>query len=325
MDNYHEDMIKIMNDFYENKDSLKKEENKCINKDCNSDKFTLEDSNYICSECNTLQGRFIDEGAEWRYYGHNDSKTSDPTRCGMAASDLFPEFSLGSVIAYEYGKNSVDMRNLVRYQKWNSTSYKERTLYHTVEHIYIHASNNGISQTIIEEAKTLYKSLSEQSLHRGLSRSGVIASCLYWSCKKNKVPRSAKEISKMFNIDITTLTKGSKIFHNTLKINVDSTTAKDFIIRFCSNLKLDKPIVDLCIRIVDVTEELGIITQNTPPSLASSIIYLVCTICKLDISKKQISEINSISEVTINKTYKNLYKYRDLIIPSDIIYKYNIK
>jgi transcription initiation factor TFIIB len=331
MTNMDDDMTKLMDEFYNIKDSpFTNHENldtikKCLNDNCNSNNFILEDCNYICTQCGTLQDRFIDDGAEWRFYGHNDSKTSDPTRCGMATNDLFPEFSLGSVIAYEYGKNNTDMRNLCKYQKWNSTTYKERALYNTVEHIYTQANNSGIPQTIIDEAKTLYKSLSEQTLHRGLSRSGIIASCLYWSCKKNKVPRSAKEVSKMFNIDITTLTKGSKIFHNTLKINVESTNAKDFIIRFCSNLNLDQYVVDLCIRIVEITEEIGVVSENSPPSIASGIIYLACNICDINISKKQIAQINTISEVTINKTYKKLYKHRSIILPSDIIYKYSVK
>ncbi len=329
----NDEMLNLMNEFYTikelspftNKEELNNEIKKCLNENCSSNDFILEDCNYICIKCNTLQDRFIDDGAEWRFYGHNDSKTSDPTRCGMASNDLFPEFSLGSVIAYEYGKNNTNMRNLCKYQKWNSTTYKERALYNTVEHIYTQANNSGIPQTIIDEAKTLYKSLSEQTLHRGLSRSGIIASCLYWSCKKNKVPRSAKEVSKMFNIDITTLTKGSKIFHNTLKINVESTNAKDFIIRFCSNLNLDQHVVDLCIRIVDITEEIGVVSENSPPSIASGIIYLACNICDINITKKQIAQINTISEVTINKTYKKLYKHRAIIIPPDIIYKYSVK
>ncbi len=344
----NDEMLSLMNEFYnikdisikdsDNEQDIEKELNKnlsdsdediyrqCLNDDCDSKDFVLEDCNYVCNKCGTLQERFIDDGAEWRYYGNNDSKTSDPTRCGMASNDLFPEFSLGTVIAYEYGKgNMFDSKNLCKYQKWNSTSYKERALYNTVEQIYALASNSGIPQTIIDEAKVLYKSLSEQTLHRGLSRAGIVASCLYWACKKNKVPRSAKEVSKIFNIDITTLTKGSKIFHNTMKINVDSTNAKDFIIRFCSNLKLEQHVVELCIKIADVTENTSIISESTPPSIASGIIYLACSICDVNITKKQIAQINTISEVTINKTYKKLYKHRASIIPPEIIYKYAIK
>ena len=297
----------------------------CVNKKCASNKFILEECNYICTECGTLQDRFIDQTAEWRFYGNNDTKSSDPTRCGMATNDLFPEFSLGSVIAYEYGKNSSDMRNLCKYQRWNSTSYKERSLYNTVEHIYSQATSNGIPQTIIDEAKVMYKSLSEQQISRGDNRSGIIASCLYWSCKKNSVPRSAKEISRIFNINITTMTRGCKIFHNLMKINVESTNAQDFILRFCSNLNLGQDTIDICLHIVDITENYGIVSENSPTSIACGIIYLVCTVCDLDITKKDISEKCQVSEVTINKCFKKLNTYKNVLLPKDIIERYSVK
>jgi transcription initiation factor TFIIIB Brf1 subunit/transcription initiation factor TFIIB len=330
MDLLNDQMMQLMNEFYNTKEEeeINKEKNnniKCINDNCSSNNFVLDECNYVCIDCGTLQERYIDDTAEWRFYGSSDTKSSDPTRCGMPTNELFPEFSLGSVISYDYGKKSSESRDLCKYQKWNSTCYRERALYTTVEHIYAQANNSGIPNTIIDEAKTMYKALSEQSLHRGSSRCGIIASCLYWSCKRNKVPRSSKEIAKMFNINPITMTKGVKLFQNAMKINADSTTAKDFIIRFCSNLNLDEEIVDICIRVVDKIEEYGIVSENSPPSIASGIIYLACEVCNFEINKKQISQTNAISEVTINKTYKKLYKYRSIILPPDIIHKYSVK
>ena len=63
-----------------------------------------------------------------KYYGHEDTKSSDPTRCGMPTSDLLPELSLGSVIEMIYSKHSWEMYNK-KYQSWNSTTYKERSWY----------------------------------------------------------------------------------------------------------------------------------------------------------------------------------------------------
>ena len=54
----------------------------------------------ICSNCGYFSGIKIDSGAEWRYYGSEDSKSNDPNRCGMPTNSLLPEFSLGSVIPF---------------------------------------------------------------------------------------------------------------------------------------------------------------------------------------------------------------------------------
>ena len=51
------------------KEDNKKNENKCVDDNCNSRDFILDDGYYVCKECNTIQEKFIDNGAEWRYYG----------------------------------------------------------------------------------------------------------------------------------------------------------------------------------------------------------------------------------------------------------------
>ena len=103
----------------------------------------------------------------------------------MPTNSLLPELSLGSVIGNDYNsKNSYEMYKLRKYQKWNSTSYKERSLYNIIDDITLQASNSGISQSIINEAKVMYKELSELKISRGSNRNGLIASTIYMSCKK---------------------------------------------------------------------------------------------------------------------------------------------
>ena len=169
---------KIFEDFDDINSDIKKVE-KCININCDCSIFSLKDNYYTCDTCNTIQDQFIDNQAEWRYYGSNDSKMSDPTRCGMPENDLLPELSLGTVIGNDFGKNSYEMYKIRKYQKWNSTSYKERSLYQIIDKITLNASNSGISQSIIDEAKILYKQLSEQKISRGMNRNGLIASSVY--------------------------------------------------------------------------------------------------------------------------------------------------
>jgi|TARA_B110000211_G_scaffold232710_1_gene297070 transcription initiation factor TFIIB len=330
--NNMEDVWKIFDDFDET-NNLKKINNKsinsncnikCINSNCNSKILTLIDYNYICLKCNTVQDKFIDNQAEWRYYGSEDSKRSDPTRCGMPTNDLLPELSLGSVIGTDYIKSSYEMYKIRKYQQWNSTSYKERTLCNIIDNITLNASNSGISQSIIDDAKVFYKKVSEKKISRGSNRNGLIASSIYMSCKANKVPRSAKEIAKVFNINITTMTKGCKKFHDIMKTNMLCSNPEDFIMRFCYNLNIEDKYIDLCINIINKADEYSIVSENAPPSIAAGTIFLVSNLCKLGILKKDISKNCDISEVTINKCYKNLDKYKKHLIKKEDLDKYNI-
>ena len=52
----------------------------------------------------------------------------------------------------------------------------------------------------------MYKILSEAKISRGANRKGLIASCIYTACKIKKVPRSAKEIADIFDLNITNMT-----------------------------------------------------------------------------------------------------------------------
>lgn len=294
---------------------------KCIYEGCPGVDFVLDDGNYVCKECGTIQERFIDANPEWRFYGCEDSKTTDPTRCGMPTNEFLPGLSLGSVIGTD-GRNKMSnfMFRISKYQKWNSMSYKERNLYNIIDSMSIKAANGGISNSIIEEAKMLYKKVSEMKISRGENREGLIASSIYMSCKKNKVPRSAKEIAKMFNLSITAMTRGCKKFHDIVKMNMKvTTTPDDFIQRFCSKLDFTQEMVELCLYVVRKEEEYSIISENAPPSIAAGCIYLVNMICDLGRTKKEVSLACDISEITINKCYKKLNEYRHYLLPEGFL------
>jgi len=291
---------------------------------CKSADVMLDDGNYICKACNTLLGRYIDAQAEWRYYGNEDSKSADPTRCGMPVNDLLPNSSLGSIISNQ-SNESYDMKLIRKYHMWNSMTYKERTLYNIFDNITVHATNSGIPNSIIEEAKVFYKKLSESKISRGDNRSGLIASSIYMSCKTNKVPRSTKEIAKIFNLKVTTMTRGCKKFQDIMNMNLDSSCPVDFIQRFSSKLNLTKEVKDLCKHVVEKADELNIVSENTPPSIAASSIYLCSVICNMDIPKKDLASACEISQVTLTKCFKKLYTHRALLFPKQAIILYNIK
>lgn len=291
---------------------------------CDIPNIVLEDGNYICKSCSSLNEKYIDMHAEWRYYGLEDSKNNDPTRCGMPCNDLLPDSSLGSIISNKNGE-SYDMKLIRKYHMWNSMSYKERSLYNIFDNITINAINNGISPSIIEQAKVYYKKISETRISRGDNRCGLIASSIYMSCKANNVPRSSKEIAKIFNIKSSVMNRGAKRFQDIITIDICTTKSTDFIERFSSKLNIELEIRDLCRYIVNEADKLNIVSQNTPMSIIAGTIYLCNVVCNLGLSKKDIGSACETSAVTLSKCYKKLYEYRAKLFPEDAIYKWSIK
>ena len=267
-----------------------------------------------CKVCRNIISN-ISDGAEWRYYGSNDSKTSDPTRCGMPTNILLPKSSIGSTVNFK--NNNKSMNQIRRYQNFNGMPYKERSKFKVFNIITEKCLKNNINQKIINEAKSLYNNISDIKISRGSNRDGIIAACVYFSCKECDVPRSTKEIAGIFDIKITVMTKGVKNFQeimnlnrdNKLRIHKKSIHPCDFIDRFTDNMDLNVLLVK---KICEKCLKNNIISQNTPQSIAAGCIYYFIKKKELDISKKELSDVCKISEVTINKCYKKIEESDEL-------------
>lgn len=279
---------------------------------CGGTNIISDDGEHLCSDCHAVIGRVIEIGAEWRFYGADDNRGDDPTRCGMPTNDLLPKSSIGSIFGGSRGYNR-DSRRIRMYQMWNSMPYWERTLYNVFEQLANKTANHGIHNKILDDAKVLYKKVSEKKISRGDNKEGLIASCIYYACLLNKVPRSTKEIARMFHIDPNVLTKGNARFQDLLKLNVECTGSDDFVCRFGSKLNMDWNDIQKCKDLSKRLDDLEIVSENAPTSVAAGTIFYYCMNNSIDFTKKQIAEVCEVSEVTITKCYKKLLKYKTII------------
>lgn len=311
--NTDEDIWGIMDDLKEeemSKLTIKTNINEICS--CGSTEIVIEDCMQICALCSSIIGKVIDNTAEWRYYG-SDSKNEDPSRCGLPTNSLLPKSSLGSMIGGNKYGSSYDIRLIRKYQMWNAMPYNERTLWNVFDKLTSVSLSNGIPQKIIDDAKVLYKRASEKKISRGDNKEGLIASCIYHACLMNNLPRSSKEIAKMFDIDPVILNKGNSRFQTLLQINVISSSPLDFISRYCSILNMKMEDIEKCKKLVKFLEESEIMSDNSPTSSCASILYYYSEKKKLGYNKKQFAEVCNVSEVTVIKGYKIILKYENHI------------
>ena len=310
--NTDEDIWDLMTDMKEM--LLEEEEGKKDNEivcSCGSKRILNEDCMQICADCSSILGKIIDNTAEWRYYG-SDTKSDDPSRCGLPTNVLLPKSSLGSMIGGNKFGN-YDIRLIRKYQMWNAMPYNERTLWNVFDKLTGVSLSNGIPQKIVDDAKVLYKRASEKKISRGNNKQGLIASCIYYACRMNNLPRSSKEIAKMFDIDPVVLNKGNSRFQTLLQINVSSSSPLDFISRYCSNLDMKMEDIENCKKLAKFLEESEIMSDNSPTSSCASILYYYSKKKNLGITKKQFSDVCQVSEVTVEKGYKFLEIYDNYI------------
>jgi len=301
---------------------------------CKSSVRMTENGFLACSnpKCSVIYTDMVDQSAEWRYYGAEDSSSTDPTRCGMPVNPLLVESSYGCKVLC-HGSTTYEMRKIRRYTEWQSMPYKEKSQYDEFQRITIIAHNAGIPKIIIDEALRFHKKISEHKTFRGLNRDGIIAASIYISCRTNDCPRTAKEIATIFTLDNTSATKGCKNattilneieseMTNNDKTNLCRTKPEDFIERYCSKLNINQELTK-CSKFIALRIQKGnLIPENTPHSIAAGIVYFISQICKLNISKRDVNRVSEISEVTINKCFKKLEGIQDRLVPKAILDKY---
>lgn len=319
---------------------------------CNSDDLNEIDGYNVCQNCGLYNECVIDSGQEWRYYGADDNKSVDPSRCDLPVNDLLPHTCVGSIIGY--GTKETNTTKRIRNMNyWNSVPYRESSLLETFNNISIMAQNAGIPNCIIEEAKVMFKKVSDIKSSRRTKKEAMKAGCIMLSCKLNGVPRSCTEIAKIFKLkNNKTLRKSVKTFEeiwNNIQKNEKSNSHIDindsesdlsdsdsdeednednqkntntdtkyesimYLHRFCSTLGLDDKLYNIIKKILIIVEEFKYLERHNPLSRTASVLYYVIDNLKIKIDKNNIVQTCNISDVTITKCYQKLIKYKDQFI-----------
>jgi transcription initiation factor TFIIB len=289
-----------------------------------------------CTSCGVLHKDILDNSAEWRYYGCDDNNNTDPTRCGLPINPLLQESSFGCKVMNS-GPCSYEIRKLRRYTEWQAMPYKEKARYDDFQLITTMARNANISQMIIDTAMMYHTLITEQDRSfRGSNRDGILASSIYLSFKKHGCARDETEISKIFNLDLSSTTTGCKTALNIInaiesKLPVEERTfwkkitSHDFVDRYCSKLHINEELRKYCLFVVKLVDKLNLMPEHTPNAICVGIIYFISQICNLNKTKKEIHQVSEISEVTINKCYKILEQHKESLIPKIILDKYSNK
>lgn len=300
---------------------------------CNSE-LICEDNGFIgCSNgaCRKLVSVMLDHSAEWKHYGAEDANASDPARCGISTNPLYdPTASLGCIIKNGYTSYSFQQcKKLANYSKNDEQNYAV-----DFQTITTYGQISGISKKIIDDAILFYKMIRDCDVSfRGNNRDGMLSASIYMSCDYNNCPRTPREISAIFYLDVSSTTKGCKMAMKLLEerqslldqsratsggtyaISMASIggnkvgqqmNASNFIERYCSLLSIGKEHTKLCMFIAKIVQTNKWLDENVPSSIAAGIIYYVAHECNIPVSKKDIHTHCESSEVTINKCYNKL-------------------
>jgi transcription initiation factor TFIIB len=280
----------------------------------------------VCTNCGQVVESFVlDHSPEWKNY----DDCAGAKRCGLPTNTLLPQSSLGTTIG---GNCNYRLKTL---HNWGLMPYKERSLNTVLNNIKSKCEAAGLLGCIEDDAKILYKIASEcksgtkknNIIIRGKNRTGLMAACIFYACKRRGHTKSLKEIAKLFGMKSSCVNKGCKNFIRYVKYkNIDYNTnlshPSQYINQFCEKLKMDKKHTNITIKISTNVQKMNIVPSHTPISVAAACILLCATEHSLKhIDKHLISTTFSISEVTLMKAFNKIYKFKNVLMNNNTVAK----
>ena len=297
--------------------------NKSICNLCKLETMIKDDLKYVCVECGYINTQLISNSGECNDYFSSSTTVSMSSMRYGSVNPLLPQSSRATtMLSSGRGRNGYYKSYLARMQDWYNMPYSEKSLLDIFRIIDRKCNENNLPTIIRDRAKLMFKVLKDEKiLKREKPKYALIASCVYYSCKEKGIPKTTKELAKLFNISITQMTTGCKqyneiMFHRNRDylIKIKPITYIECINSLCKILDIADRFRHIIINIASVADRMGIVNDNIPPSIAVSSIFMLITMLKLPITKKILSMRSNISEVTISKTYKKLYPYRKYLL-----------
>lgn len=283
--------------------------------------------NFVCEECGVVTEIYIDPGAEWTNYEGNKMHL---IRCGPIINPLLPKSSLNTkIVGNGYCKRGNGwLYRLQRTLIWSQTCYEEQSLYNCFQLIDKHTEGTGITDAIKNYAKAHYKDIRDSKITRGVPKTGILANCVYMGCKEYGSEFTPKEIGDAFGISSKDVTKGHRRYKKLIsefESNCETNHERkqeNYLWRFCGRLGLSASVKRRADSIMNIVNQLVAFSSNDIKSRIAAVIYYLSESYIFGLTKEDISEVSSVSKVTITKLYKKLTDHQNLFYNQKKLSKY---
>jgi transcription initiation factor TFIIB len=275
----------------------KKPEEKPVNRnfcrECSGVKIISREGLPTCSECGLIEDNFIDDTAEWTSGITDDGRVNDPSRCGNPNPnpELFSQnWGKGSIISTQRS-STYENKRMAKINFHMSMNHRDRSLFHAYKDI--DEACHTLPDTVLKDAKMMYKKFNEGKLTRGAVRLGIKANCVLYACRLAQVSRTTKEISDMFGIQPKDISRTTQIFKDTIMGITEKnyvTKAHDVMQRLLNSFEITRDQRLRCNKMCNATDDCVELMSKTPNSIAS-----VPTLNKIENIVKKHLEVKCLS------------------------------
>ena len=168
------------------------------------------------------------------------------------------------------------------------------------------ASGMGLPRNVRETAAMVYRKAVNKNLIRGRSIEGVVAASLYAACRQCNVPRTLDEVADPSRVGRKEIGRTYRFMTRELKLKLMPTSPKDYVSRFCSELKLSGEVQSRAVEILKEAADKELTSGRGPTGVAAAAIYISSILSNERRTQREVAEVAGVTEVTIRNRYKEL-------------------
>jgi len=269
----------------------------------------------VCEECGLVVSEDeIDPGPEWRAF--DAAEKDQKSRVGAPTTNMMHDKGLSTNIGWQdkdaYG-NSLSSRQREKMQRlrtWNerfrTRDSKERNLKQALGEIDRMASALGLPESVRETASVIYRRALDEDLLPGRSIEGVATASLYAAARQAGNPRSLDEINGVSRVDKDEVARTYRYIVRELSLEIQPADPESYVPRFVSELELSDEVERRARELLTTAKQEGVHSGKSPVGLAAAAVYAASLLANEKVTQSAVSEVASISEVTIRNRYHEL-------------------
>ena len=270
----------------------------------------------FCGKCGfVITDKIADTGAEWRSFANDESNRA---RTGAGTSLTMHDMGLSTIIGAANkdatGKplSSSVKSSIQRLRTWDSRSQAhssaDRNLRQALNEMSKLKDKLALTNAVIEKAAYIYRKAMEKKLVRGRSIQGLVAACLYASCRTTETPRTLDDIANGINIKRKDVARCYRLIYRELELKMPVVDPIKGVSRIASNAGLGEKTKREAISILNEAKRTYITAGKDPMGIAAAALYLACISTGEVKSQKLISNASGVTEVTIRNRCAGLRK-----------------
>lgn len=270
----------------------------------------------FCGRCGfVVSDKISDTGAEWRSFANDDTNR---TRVGAGTSLTMHDMGLSTIIGPankdSTGKplTSSMKSSIERLRTWDSRtqahSSADRNLRQALNEMGKLKDKLALTDAVIEKAAYIYRKAMEKKLVRGRSIQGLVAACLYASCRNTETPRTLDDVAKGINIRRKDVARCYRLIFRELELKMPVVDPVKGVSRIASIAELSEKSKRKAVAILEQAKTIGMVAGKDPMGIAAAALYLACISTGEVKSQKDISIASGVTEVTIRNRCAGLRK-----------------